>query len=75
MQLFLLLLRSYLCFCVAMLSNLLLLVFVIGAILYGIFFLLQICCLINIWQSYVLSVSICSGVAFQTAHRILSLKN
>jgi hypothetical protein len=31
-------------------------------------------CLINIGQSYALSVSVCSGVAFQPAHCIVSLK-
>jgi hypothetical protein len=32
-------------------------------------------CLIDIVQSYVLSVSVCSGVAFQPAHCIVLLKN
>jgi predicted cation transporter len=32
-------------------------------------------CLINIGQSYIFSVSVCSGVAFQPAHCIVSLKN
>jgi hypothetical protein len=32
-------------------------------------------CLINIGQSYVLSVSVYSGVAFQPAYCIVSLKN
>jgi hypothetical protein len=32
-------------------------------------------CLVNIGQLYVLSVSACSGVAFQPAHSTVSLKN
>jgi hypothetical protein len=32
-------------------------------------------CLINIGQSYVLSVSVCSGVVFQPVHCTVSLKN
>jgi hypothetical protein len=35
----------------------------------------SIFCSINIGQSYVLSVSVCSGVAFQLAHCIVSSKN
>jgi hypothetical protein len=46
-----------------------------GAILYGVFFFLQFFWLINIGQSYALGVSVCSGVAFQPAHCIVSLKN
>jgi hypothetical protein len=49
-------------------------VFVICANLYSLLFPL-IFSLINIGQSYVLSVSVCSGVAFQPAHCIVSLKN
>jgi hypothetical protein len=32
-------------------------------------------CSINVEQSYVLSVSVCSGVLFQPAHCFVSLKN
>jgi hypothetical protein len=35
----------------------------------------SIFCLINIGQSYVLSVCVCSGVAFQPVHCTVSLKN
>jgi hypothetical protein len=35
----------------------------------------QIFCLINMGQSQVLTVSVCSGVVFQPAHCIASLKN
>jgi hypothetical protein len=38
------------------------------------FFFSSIVCLINIGQLYALSVSVCSGVAFQPAHCIVSLK-
>jgi hypothetical protein len=33
------------------------------------------CCLINVGQSYALSVSVCSGVVFQAAYCIVLLKN
>jgi hypothetical protein len=51
------------------------LVFVIGANLYEVFFFLRFFCLIDIGQSYVLSVPVCSGIAFQPVHCIVSLKN
>jgi hypothetical protein len=74
-QSFLLLLRSCLSSCVAVLSNLLLSSIrnqcqPLQSLLFS-----SICCLINIGQSYVLSVSACSGVAFQPAHCTVSLKN
>jgi hypothetical protein len=50
-------------------------VFVIDANLYGVFFFSLIVCLINIGQSYDLTVSVCSGVAFQPAHCNVSSKN
>jgi hypothetical protein len=70
-----LLLRNCLCYCVAVLSNLLL----FGAHnrcqpLYSLLFS-SIFCLINIGHLYVFSVSVCSGVAFQPAHCTVSLKN
>jgi hypothetical protein len=75
MQSFLLLLRSCFSSCVALLSNIL---------LSGVYSRYQhlrsllfssIFCLINIGQSYVFSVSVCSGVVFQPAQCIVSLKN
>jgi hypothetical protein len=39
------------------------------------FFFFSICCLITIGQLYALRVLLSSGVAFQPAHRIVSLKN
>jgi hypothetical protein len=74
MQSCLLLLRSCLSSCVAVLSNLLL-----SGVrnrcqpLRSLFS--SIFCLINIGQSYVLSVSVCSGVASQPAHCTVLLKN
>jgi hypothetical protein len=75
MQSFLLLLRSCLSFCVAVLSHLLLSVVrnrcqSLRSLLFS-----SIFCLINIGQTYVLSVSVCSGIAFKRAHCIVSLKN
>jgi hypothetical protein len=69
-----LLLRSCLSSCVAVLSNLLLSGVCkrcqyIRSILFSLLF-----CLINIGQPYVLSVSVCSGVAFQP-DLILSMTN
>jgi hypothetical protein len=75
MQSFLLLFRRCLSSCVAVLSNILLSGVhsrcqpPMSLLVYSIF------CLINVGQSYVLSVSVCSGVAFQPAHCIVSLKN
>jgi hypothetical protein len=75
MQSFLMLLKSCLISCVAVLSNLLL-----SGVrsqcqpLWSLLFS-SIFCFINIGQSCVLSVSVCSGVAFQPAHCIVSLKN
>jgi hypothetical protein len=75
MQSLLLLLRSSLSSCVAVLSNLLLSGVrtrcqPLQSLLFS-----SIFCLISIGQSYVLSVSTCSGVAFQPAHCFVSLKN
>jgi hypothetical protein len=74
MQSFLLLLRSCLSSCVAVLSNLLL----SGVrnwcqLLWSLLFS-SIFCLINVGLLYVLNVSVCSGVAFQPARCIVSLK-
>jgi hypothetical protein len=75
MQSFLLLLRSSLSSCVAVLSNLLLsgvrsrcqpLQSLLSA---------SIFCLIRIGQSYVLNVSVRSGIVFQPAHCVVLLKN
>jgi hypothetical protein len=49
-------------------------VFIIGAALYRIFWFLNFR-LISTGQSYAVSVSVCSGVAFQPAHFILRLKD
>jgi hypothetical protein len=49
-------------------------VFVIGASLYGVFFLFNFL-FISIGQSFALSVSVCSGVGFQPAHCIATLMN
>jgi hypothetical protein len=75
MQSFLFLLRSCLSSCVAVLSNLLLSAVCnhcqpLQSLLFS-----SILCLTNIGQPYVLSVSVCSGVAFQPAHCTVSLKN
>jgi hypothetical protein len=65
---------EFLCCCVKFIFCSL--VFLIGANPYGdFFFSSSVFCLINIRQPYVLSVSVCSGVAFQPAHFIVSLKN
>jgi hypothetical protein len=75
MQSFLLLLRSCLSSCVAVLNDFLLSGVhnrchsLRSLLFYSIF------SLINIGQSYVLPMSVCSGVAFQSAHCIVSLKN
>jgi hypothetical protein len=73
MQSFLLLLRSCSSSCVAVLSNLLL--SGVRNRCQSLRSLLCLFCLINIGQSYVLTVSVCAGVAFQPAHCIVSLKN
>jgi hypothetical protein len=75
LQSFLLLLRSSLSSHVAVVSNLLLSgVHNKCQSLRSLPFL-QFFCLINIDQSYVLSVSVCSGVAFQPTFCVVSLKN
>jgi hypothetical protein len=75
MQSFLLLLRSCLSSCAAALSNILLSGVrsqcqPLRSLLFS-----SIFCLNNIGQSYVFSVSVCSGIVFQPSHCIVSLKN
>jgi hypothetical protein len=72
---FFLLLRSCLSSCVAVLSNLLLSGVRNRCQSLRSLLLSSIFCLINIGQSYAFSMSLCSGVACQPAHCIVSLKN
>jgi hypothetical protein len=68
--------RSCLSSCVAVLSSLLLYgVWNLCQTLWGLCFSSIFCCT-SIWigQFKVVSISVCSGVAFQTAHCIVSLK-
>jgi hypothetical protein len=70
-----LLLMSYLRCCIAALnSHLLSGVHSLCQILWSLLFSL-ICCLTSIGHSQVLNASVCSGIAFQPAHCIVSLKN
>jgi hypothetical protein len=75
MQSFLLLLRSCLSSCVAVLSTLLLSGFRKRFQPLWSLLLILVFYLINIGQAYVLSVSVCSCAAFQFVHCTVSLKN
>jgi hypothetical protein len=75
MQSFLFLLRSCLSSCVAALSNLLLSSVHSRCQPRRSLLFSSIFCLINIGQSFALSMSVCSGVALQSAHCTVSLKN